>query len=58
MVGPPGLEPGTSRLSVERSSQLSYGPILRFVFVNKYFYLEDRYNLYKLDIKKILFVSN
>ena len=28
MVGPSGLEPPTSRLSVVRSSQLSYGPIL------------------------------
>ena len=27
MVGPSGLEPPTSRLSVVRSSQLSYGPI-------------------------------
>ena len=36
MVGPPGLEPGTSRLSVERPSQLSYGPILYMVnVVNK-----------------------
>ena len=26
MVGPSGLEPPTSRLSVVRSSQLSYGP--------------------------------
>ena len=30
MVGPSGLEPPTSRLSVVRSSQLSYGPILDF----------------------------
>ena len=29
MVGPSGLEPPTSRLSVVRSSQLSYGPVLR-----------------------------
>ena len=28
VVGPSGLEPPTSRLSVVRSSQLSYGPIL------------------------------
>ena len=28
MVGPSGLEPPTSRLSVVRSSQLSYGPVL------------------------------
>ena len=28
VVGPSGLEPPTSRLSVARSSQLSYGPIL------------------------------
>ena len=27
MVGPSGLEPPTLRLSVVRSSQLSYGPI-------------------------------
>ena len=27
MVGPSGLEPPTSRLSVVRSSQLSYGPV-------------------------------
>ena len=27
MVGPSGLEPPTSRLSVVRSSQLSYGPM-------------------------------
>ena len=27
VVGPSGLEPPTSRLSVVRSSQLSYGPI-------------------------------
>ena len=30
VVGPSGLEPPTSRLSVVRSSQLSYGPILDF----------------------------
>ena len=30
MVGLPGLEPGTSRLSVERSSQLSYRPLYLF----------------------------
>ena len=29
VVGPSGLEPPTSRLSVVRSSQLSYGPILK-----------------------------
>ena len=29
MVGPSGLEPPTLRLSVVRSSQLSYGPIFR-----------------------------
>ena len=29
VVGPSGLEPPTSRLSVVRSSQLSYGPVLR-----------------------------
>ena len=29
MVGQSGLEPPTSRLSVVRSSQLSYGPVLR-----------------------------
>ena len=28
MVGPSGLEPPTLRLSVVRSSQLSYGPIV------------------------------
>ena len=28
MVGPPGFEPGTSRLSAERSTRLSYGPFL------------------------------
>ena len=28
LVGPSGLEPPTSRLSVARSSQLSYGPIM------------------------------
>ena len=28
MVGPSGLEPPTSRLSVVRSSQLSYGPVI------------------------------
>ena len=28
VVGPSGLEPPTSRLSVVRSSQLSYGPVL------------------------------
>ena len=28
MVGPSGLEPPTSRLSVVRSSQLSYGPVV------------------------------
>ena len=28
LVGPSGLEPPTSRLSVVRSSQLSYGPVL------------------------------
>ncbi len=27
LVGPSGLEPPTSRLSVVRSSQLSYGPV-------------------------------
>ena len=27
VVGPSGLEPPTSRLSVVRSSQLSYGPV-------------------------------
>ena len=31
MVGIPGLEPGTSRLSVERSNQLSYTPILTYI---------------------------
>ena len=36
MVGLPGLEPGTSRLSVERSSQLSYRPILTYYFNNLY----------------------
>ena len=30
VVGPSGLEPPTSRLSVVRSSQLSYGPVVRF----------------------------
>ena len=30
MVGPSGLEPPTLRLSVVRSSQLSYGPVLSF----------------------------
>ena len=30
MVGPSGLEPPTLRLSVVRSSQLSYGPIFSF----------------------------
>ena len=29
VVGPSGLEPPTSRLSVVRSSQLSYGPVNR-----------------------------
>ena len=29
LVGPSGLEPPTLRLSVVRSSQLSYGPVLR-----------------------------
>ena len=29
LVGPSGLEPPTSRLSVVRSSQLSYGPVFR-----------------------------
>ena len=29
MVGPSGLEPPTLRLSVVRSSQLSYGPIFQ-----------------------------
>ena len=29
VVGPSGLEPPTSRLSVVRSSQLSYGPVGR-----------------------------
>ena len=28
MVGPSGLEPPTLRLSVVRSSQLSYGPVI------------------------------
>ena len=28
VVGPSGLEPPTSRLSVVRSSQLSYGPVV------------------------------
>ena len=32
LVGPSGLEPPTLRLSVVRSSQLSYGPLYRFVF--------------------------
>ena len=31
VVGPSGLEPPTSRLSVVRSSQLSYGPVDRFL---------------------------
>ena len=30
VVGPSGLEPPTSRLSVVRSNQLSYGPAVRF----------------------------
>ena len=34
MVGPSGLEPPTLRLSVVRSSQLSYGPILVADFVS------------------------
>ena len=33
MVGPSGLEPPTSRLSVVRSSQLSYGPILHLGYI-------------------------
>ena len=40
MVGLTGLEPVTSRLSVERSSQLSYRPMFYFL----------RYNLYKPNI--------
>ena len=32
MVGPSGLEPPTLRLSVVRSSQLSYGPIFQSTF--------------------------
>ena len=32
VVGPSGLEPPTSRLSVVRSSQLSYGPIFIEVY--------------------------
>ena len=30
VVGPSGLEPPTLRLSVVRSSQLSYGPVFAF----------------------------
>ena len=33
LVGPSGLEPPTSRLSVVRSSQLSYGPVLVALFL-------------------------
>ena len=32
LVGPSGLEPPTSRLSVVRSSQLSYGPVLKGIY--------------------------
>ena len=35
LVGPSGLEPPTSRLSVVRSSQLSYGPISGFLSLRK-----------------------
>ena len=34
LVGPSGLEPPTSRLSVVRSSQLSYGPVVAADFVS------------------------
>ena len=34
MVGPSGLEPPTLRLSVVRSSQLSYGPIVDTSFIS------------------------
>ena len=50
MVGLTGLEPVTSRLSVERSSQLSYRPMQFFYILFSYvnFHL-TLYNLYKLD---------
>ena len=35
LVGPSGLEPPTSRLSVVRSNQLSYGPINREYFLRE-----------------------
>ena len=49
MVGLSGLEPETSRLSVERSSQLSYSPLMDRVFNN----------LYKLNKRKtyLYFIS-
>ena len=34
MVGPSGLEPPTLRLSVVRSSQLSYGPVVDMDFLS------------------------
>ena len=48
MVGLPGLEPGTSRLSVERSSQLSYRPIF-FTYLN---------NLYKPNMNTFFAIFN
>ncbi len=44
-VGLPGLEPGTSPLSEERSNQLSYKPLFQFTMknlVNEQMALADR----------------
>ena len=50
MVGVPGLEPGTSSLSVTRSNQLSYTPIIETIYCHALRRTPTRYEWFALSL--------